>query len=511
MQRQVSFKMRSTAAKKKAIYFIHGLGGRGDKTWQVLTALLNTDSMIANDCDFFAYTYPTALFRFPFTKRSVRLQDLALGLKTELEVRLRDYEEISIVGHSLGGLIARKYLVEEIKKQNHIKVKRLLLFAEPVLGSQLANIAKYFSWRHRHLAQLCTDSDIIETINSDWEILSLPSKLDVVYVLGGNDSAVDRSSVINSVHRSYLEFIPAEGHTSMIRPASSDATHYRITRDFLLGDVKRFPRLKSNLTLAENLPDPLFDFYTPAVEKFYVERREDRFIAAYLQSISLWISGETGLGKTCSIMRALHLTQKKFRYISLGNYAGSNVNGLFQALSETLSDDCSYRPISESEFTWPLIYSQIRDGCINLRTQGYEFIMIEEIPLREKPDFNEFIERFVTLLLFCADQPTGIEFVLSSLNVPDLTEIPQKGRLAEQMKFVTFPRWRESDLRRLVNVILSHSRSPIDEQQIQQLLAASGRSPRFVKVFFREYRQLLSLGGPISVSAVIEHTQNEVG
>jgi len=38
------------------------------------------------------------------------MKEIAEGLRTELRIRYVDYEEIYLVIHSMGGLVARKYL-----------------------------------------------------------------------------------------------------------------------------------------------------------------------------------------------------------------------------------------------------------------------------------------------------------------------------------------------------------------------------------------------------------------
>jgi len=84
-----------------------------------------------------------------------RIRDLAEGLRSQIEVRYPDYKSIILVCHSLGGLVARKYLVEEVKRGKELRIDKLLLFAVPNNGAGLASVAKYISWQHNQLAQLC--------------------------------------------------------------------------------------------------------------------------------------------------------------------------------------------------------------------------------------------------------------------------------------------------------------------------------------------------------------------
>jgi len=50
-----------------------------------------------------------------FSRKMPKIQELAAALKTEINNRYADFESIVLVCHSLGGLIARKYLLDEVK------------------------------------------------------------------------------------------------------------------------------------------------------------------------------------------------------------------------------------------------------------------------------------------------------------------------------------------------------------------------------------------------------------
>jgi hypothetical protein len=494
--------------KAKALYFIHGLGGHYQKTWQTFLALLEADPAIGAGYDFFSFGFPTSLIRIPFMRKSLRVQDLALGVRTDVEHRLKSYTEIIMIGHSLGGIIARKYLIELTKSETETNVKGLVLFAEPVNGSTLAAVAKYISWRHWHIKQLCRDSETLESINGDWHSLKLASRLRVSYVYGGQDVAVDRSSVVSSVHRDYVEMIPDASHTSIIRPTSSTDMSYLVLRNFLVEQPKigKHPRDRATFVT----PDPLFDRYTSEQEPYYISRREDLLVSGYLDSVSLWVSGVTGVGKSSSILRALHLSGYTYKYVSLGNFSGSSVKGLFSGISYSLTTEDSRRVPMNDDISWPdLIHHVVTDIC-SLRNTGCRFLLVEEIPLRVAEDFDEFISRFCALLLYSSDICQGLDFILSSLHPVRVDRLTQRDKVIEQVKFLEFGRWRASDITKLIGTIGRALGLQLDDWDITQLAKAAAGSPRFVKIFFREFRQL-QLMGSVSVDQAIAHTRREVG
>ena len=58
--------------------------------------------------------------------------------------------------------------MEEVKQGRDLRVDKLLLFAVPNNGSGLAGVARYISWQHNQLTQLCRDAEFIEELNTEW-------------------------------------------------------------------------------------------------------------------------------------------------------------------------------------------------------------------------------------------------------------------------------------------------------------------------------------------------------
>lgn len=110
------------------ILFIHGLGGKPYKTWYKFEKLLRTDSDFS-DYKILFFPYPTSIIKiFPWSIFP-RIQTLADSLRTFIFHRTSFDDKITIITHSMGGLIAKKYLIEELKRNNKIRIKKLLLYA----------------------------------------------------------------------------------------------------------------------------------------------------------------------------------------------------------------------------------------------------------------------------------------------------------------------------------------------------------------------------------------------
>jgi triacylglycerol esterase/lipase EstA (alpha/beta hydrolase family) len=185
--------------KNRLIMFVHGLGGAGESTWcragcAGFPELIASDPAIRDEAQIAFYQYPTSLFRLPLSPRLPGIRVLADGLRSLLETRYRDQEAIALVCHSLGGLVARKYLVDEVKRGSDLKVDKLLLYAVPNQGAGLARVGEMISWRHSQLRQLCRESDFLEELNREWAHLDMEGRVEVMFVVAGQDGVVDEES-----------------------------------------------------------------------------------------------------------------------------------------------------------------------------------------------------------------------------------------------------------------------------------------------------------------------------
>lgn len=91
----------------KKIILIHGLGGTADGTWGEFPNFLEADSDINFDIVSCGYESP-ALWKF--WKRAPSILNIANGVLTDIRVRCDiENDEIILAGHSLGGIIVKKF------------------------------------------------------------------------------------------------------------------------------------------------------------------------------------------------------------------------------------------------------------------------------------------------------------------------------------------------------------------------------------------------------------------
>lgn len=226
---------RTSGHPKRQVIFVHGLGGDSEATWGEFPSLLMKDQEVAERFDVRYYSFDTAAFRLPFSSNPATIQALADGLETY--IRVNDLSDAVLVCHSLGGLIARHYLVKEVKDGKPMRVSAMALFAVPNNGAGLAEAAKYFSWRNNHLAQLCRGADILELLNEDWVRSGIQNKVRTRFILGTQDRVVSAASAKGFWGNPHVDTIAGRGHLDIVKPTSADDLAVQIVRKLLLTEI----------------------------------------------------------------------------------------------------------------------------------------------------------------------------------------------------------------------------------------------------------------------------------
>jgi pimeloyl-ACP methyl ester carboxylesterase len=222
---------------KKVILFVHGLGGAAD-TWRTFEELVKNDSDLDWDMAHFEYPTPKLGIRLlPIFQSTYQpIQILADALRTAIDEQLQEYDEIALVGHSLGGLIIRKYLLTEVSARRKLRVQKVVLYAVPNDGSSLAAISRELSiWSNGHVKQLCKRSEFVENLRMDWARSDIDAEVDITVVVGGNDRIVSRISAEGNFRTRDREpkFILKAGHRDIVQPTGIDDLRYVILKNAL--------------------------------------------------------------------------------------------------------------------------------------------------------------------------------------------------------------------------------------------------------------------------------------
>jgi pimeloyl-ACP methyl ester carboxylesterase len=219
-------------AADQLVILVHGWGGGRYTTWRRMASLLFSDLPA---CDLGLYDYPSGRRRFPGTGPDLDRQ------AANLADSIRDcgYRSVVLVCHSLGGLVARRAIADNIHSQaadsgGALAVDRLaalFLCGTPMAGTRLVPGA--LRWTTPDLRWLAAHSQEVTRTAKAFADRVVPDPpaapgqivLPVYTLIGGKDRVVDEFSSAGSIP-SARRLNTVEGHRSLIQPQTRDDQAY---------------------------------------------------------------------------------------------------------------------------------------------------------------------------------------------------------------------------------------------------------------------------------------------
>ncbi len=244
-----------TKANKNLVVFVHGFTGNYLSTWGELPDLLTGDPRLLHfDFLFWGYSsnyiFPKEDFlidniRQLFTqflsghKTNQHIEVVAQGLQTELKY-LEGYDNITLIGHSLGGLVIRSFIIQNLKEskienlERIKKINQIILFGTPNEGLKIAN-NKLLGAVNNQIFDIGSYNEFINSLREEWIELIFKNKelgFSTLMVAGEDDYFVPFERV-TKYFRDSRELTKGD-HLTMVKPTSTNDTSYKIIANNLL-------------------------------------------------------------------------------------------------------------------------------------------------------------------------------------------------------------------------------------------------------------------------------------
>jgi tetratricopeptide (TPR) repeat protein len=156
------------------VIFIHGLCGDAKTTWTNPTTHFVLPEELARD--FAKESQPAYVVAFEYTSRlqgGPSILSITDHLQFEISELLKKhpYRTLRIVAHSMGGLVAREYI---LRRQPHthpqLKPTHVVLLASPSNGSELAKLGRFIPENRQveELRHIDKGNTYLESLNNDW-------------------------------------------------------------------------------------------------------------------------------------------------------------------------------------------------------------------------------------------------------------------------------------------------------------------------------------------------------
>lgn len=215
------------------LLFLHGFSGESKDTFGSIPNMLQSDS----NFDGWAMK---SLGYSPVVQPKLGkdiwgaildVDKIAGYLKTSIQFKLKDYDRIAIVAHSLGGLVAQKAIIN-LDKENRNRISHFIMFGTPSNGIAPAVLTK--QWNKKY-TELSSEDEFITSLRNDWSQTfngKYPFKLKVA--ASTDDEFVSLESCHDPFDEKYREFVEKK-HLDMVKPKSNKDATYALIIDTLTG------------------------------------------------------------------------------------------------------------------------------------------------------------------------------------------------------------------------------------------------------------------------------------
>jgi len=235
------FNHRSATSNDVALVFVHGFTGDLKGTWGKIPDFLQTEPGLSG-WDLFGFGYRSKR-RFDILNlwsADARLEELAIELYST--PKLRRYQRLAFVAHSMGGLVVQRALVKYEGLLN--RTSHVVLFGTPSKGLVKARLLSFLK---RQIRNMSASGDFIRNLRREWTDLGWATAppFHFLAIAGENDQFVPPGSSIEPFPEEMQRVISGD-HLSMLRADSPDAECVAILVDALTdGNAPRVAQEKA--------------------------------------------------------------------------------------------------------------------------------------------------------------------------------------------------------------------------------------------------------------------------
>lgn len=481
--------------------FIHGVNSAASSCWQSKTTywpeLVEGDKRFSA-FDIFAPDYYTGIGAADYG-----IADCASALVRQFQTSstphkrsLFSYENIIIIAHSFGGVIAR-YIIESQREKFSNKTIGLMLMASPSHGSIWANVARVFTWPvlHKQRDELSPSNPLLEDLDNRFKriVHAKSPNFKLVGVeayeqkrLLGIQRIVSKKSATpyfgESVH------IQNSSHSSIVKPDSIDHPSHQLLASFCEQhfpshfDIVYTSPIKNRS--AQDLSLALFDVYHPGCEPYYLTRPIDQAAIQAARFRSIWLYGESGVGKTSVARKLFGPDLENTISIYLANCESPASENLMDEISHAMRDRCgrsNEKSVEAGNIAMELSNFGKQYGRLN--------ILIDEVPVGSNEDENQALLHRISHLLHeikTINSSMSVLIVLISLNKPVVKNDAYPGKFTEFFQITQVPKWLPDELRRLAILIGNSGVEPGIEDIASKAIFQLPSTPRELKSKIRD-------------------------
>ncbi|MDC8758131.1 ABC-three component system protein [Janthinobacterium fluminis] len=369
--------------KKNLVIFVHGFTG-GKDTWKNLTHGFFFDQLaelplVAENFDVACFEYFTKLTNlFPAAnsyiakiksilkmssdkaEKNIGISEISELFRSYIRFQLAGYENIVVIAHSMGGLVAKSAILKDIEQGYNNKISLFISLAVPHLGADLGTYGKLLS-NNQQINDLAPLSEFCPRLNNKW--VKQSNRPPIKYFYGTYDDVVTKQSAIGTDDIEQDIITCNDDHLTICKPAGASciammAVHHFLS-DFINGTSD------NNLDIIKLEDDSQFDdeFFVlklllADVHNSTIKHSKEHFLnAEYARKLFSSSSDQKKLGQLYGRIRTLYQdSYDKFANNGHGN-SGELVAEIHQKI---ISEDAGYLKTA-----LPLIHGLHKKGMLH--------------------------------------------------------------------------------------------------------------------------------------------------
>lgn len=245
---------------KNIVLFIHGFTSNND-TWINSKGVSFPDMLLKNETikesfDFAYVSYDTQLMNLyktkaglsllgrkvfgtnTVTKKSLSILQLSDYISTTISLKCDKYENIIIVAHSMGGLVSKGFILNNLERDNFTKVKLLISLAVPHNGSNWAIIGKNLFGKNKQIFDMEPLSKTLHDLTDRWlwREEGLP---DTAYLIAQNDEVVEETGSTGREKTRQAQYFCRDNHFSITKPEDENTNSFLAVEECLIKFVTK--------------------------------------------------------------------------------------------------------------------------------------------------------------------------------------------------------------------------------------------------------------------------------
>lgn len=499
-----SFKLvkKSNKTAEHLIIFVHGFTG-GKKTFvnknQHFCSFF--DTMILDACDIYEFRYYSSILDFLPMKKALSLIGLGKAFGTRYNVDLCKYSElldthycnssskyrsINIISHSMGGLIAKRFIIESFKKRNCYTGFYISL-STPHRGVSEAKLLSLLN--NPFINSMEPFSTFIDETSNGWA--QIASGIKRKYYCATHDEIVNDRSACPSDDTKYL--VRVEGsHTTIVKPSSKDCALIKNINSAIVNFLGLDPNPVIPIRRKLSAADVLFYAYKKELEPYYLARNPDNEIADLLRCNNLWIYGASGTGKTNSIQRfLLHNNHRFFSFDMSPNSPDCSSSDILANIYWSFRSQLQFKydlpKQADGTRSWIECICELLT-IIAISDQIYLFI--DELHINDPLVFDKFIDDTTTLISFYNNKCGSlgnVKLIISTIKSPlSCDTLRFKEKFSALFSAYVLNYWEKGESMTLLEIICKALKLNLSQTDILKILESTKGSPRRLKVIIKK-------------------------